>query len=425
MHALKVFCNGHPGELQYPEAPAGLVIFCHGTGSSQNSPRNRWIADALFSKQYASLRVNFEADEPHLLAHRILEVILWTRTQPFLVRLPLVLLGSSTGAAGAFLAAAQWPHRFKAVISRGGRPDLVKEILNKVRAPTLFIVGQRDEFVLRLNRDAFDRLGCKKKLEIVPGASHLFEEPGMLEQVVEALVQWLDGNVKSALVPFPNRELGGVQLGKRIRGKKLQDPIVLAVPRGGVVTGVALAQAIEADLEVIIARKLRHPDTPELALGALCEGNIQVLTELGKKFQEAHPKVFKEEVRKQSYEIEKRISLFRKSTKFPKVKGRSVFVVDDGLATGSTMLAVLQALRKQNPFEIILAVPVAPQETLREMEPWCDEIVCLATPEPFYAVGEFYNDFRQVEDDQVVEKLKSFLQTKTRTRRPNLPLEAS
>ena len=401
------------------------MVFCHGTGSSQNSPRNCWIADALYSKHYASLRVKFEADDPQLLAKQILEVTAWTRSQPYLGRIPLVLLGSSTGAAGALLAAAQWPHRFKAVISRGGRPDLVKETLSKIRAPTLFIVGQRDEVVLRLNRDALDRLWCKKKLVIVPGASHLFEEPGTLEKVVESLLQWLDGNVRASLVPFPNRELGGVQLGKRIRGKKLLDPIVLAIPRGGVVTGLALAQALEADLEVIIARKLRHPDNPELALGALCEGNLQVLTETGKTFQESHPKIFREEVKKQSYEIEKRISLFRKSTQFPKVRGRSVFVVDDGLATGSTALAVLQALRKQTPFEIILAVPVAPLETLREMEPWCDEIVCLATPEPFYAVGQFYSDFRQVEDEQVVEKLKSFFQTKTRTKRPNLPLEAS
>ncbi|KQY95121.1 erythromycin esterase [Caulobacter sp. Root1455] len=191
---------GLSGDLQVPDGARGIVVFAHGSGSSRLSPRNRAVADALNAGGMATLlfdllgeteaadrRKVFDID---LLAERLVQATTWIAAQPDLSRLPLGLFGASTGAAAALVAAAKLGERVRAVVSRGGRPDLAGAALARVSAPTLLIVGGADHQVIELNRQALARLPGDKALRIVPGAGHLFEEAGTLEQVMHLAGDW-------------------------------------------------------------------------------------------------------------------------------------------------------------------------------------------------------------------------------------------
>jgi putative phosphoribosyl transferase len=192
-----------PGTLRLPRAARGAVIFAHGSGSSRRSPRNRFVAEVLGKRGLATLLMDLLTAEEEmtpgggmrfdvsLLAERLLGACRWLGSQPGMAALRIGYFGASTGAAAALLAAAEAPERCQAVVSRGGRPDLAGEAaLEAVRAPVLLLVGARDEPVEVLNRRALERLGGEKKLVVVPGASHLFEEPGALETVAELAAGW-------------------------------------------------------------------------------------------------------------------------------------------------------------------------------------------------------------------------------------------
>jgi putative phosphoribosyl transferase len=191
------------GDLARPPASSGIVLFAHGSGSSRHSPRNRQVADHLQRAGLGTLLIDLlTPDEEELdrhsrelrfdiglLARRLVGTVDWS-TARFGADLHLGLFGASTGAAAALVAAAERPDRVAAVVSRGGRPDLAVAALGRVTAPTLLIVGSLDPQVLELNRAALGRLGSEASLEIVPRASHLFEEPGALERVAELAVGW-------------------------------------------------------------------------------------------------------------------------------------------------------------------------------------------------------------------------------------------
>jgi putative phosphoribosyl transferase len=189
------------GDLRLPEPAAGLVIFAHGSGSSRLSPRNRQVAGALNQAGFATLLFDLlttdeELDRAkvfdiELLAERLLAVTRWAAGEQALRHLPISYFGASTGAAAALRAAARPGPEISAVVSRGGRPDLAAESLEEVVSPTLLIVGGADWQVLELNEQAAKLLRCEHEVAIVPGATHLFEEPGALERVAELAVDWL------------------------------------------------------------------------------------------------------------------------------------------------------------------------------------------------------------------------------------------
>ncbi len=194
------------GDLALPADTRGLVIFAHGSGSSRHSPRNRAVAEALQHGQLGTLLLDlltedeervdaataeFRFDIP-LLADRLVGAIDWARAHPHTAALPVGLFGASTGAAAALMAAARRPAVVRAVVSRGGRPDLAGGSLHQVSAPTLLIVGERDEVVLELNQQAFAHLKGRKELQVVPGATHLFEEPGALDHVSRLARDWFE-----------------------------------------------------------------------------------------------------------------------------------------------------------------------------------------------------------------------------------------
>jgi pimeloyl-ACP methyl ester carboxylesterase len=206
------------GALVVPPRARGIVVFAHGTGSGRFSPRNRAVARTLNEARLATLLIDLltaeeeEADlrtaelrfDVGLLGERVVAAIDWLALDasvgdlpPSLRRLPVGCFGASTGAAAALIAAARRPDRVAAVVSRGGRPDLAGDVLARVTAPTLLIVGGRDTEVLQLNRLAQQRLGGESRLEIVPGAGHLFEEPGALDRVAELARDWFVAHLVS------------------------------------------------------------------------------------------------------------------------------------------------------------------------------------------------------------------------------------
>jgi pimeloyl-ACP methyl ester carboxylesterase len=207
------------GDLAVPRDAQGVVLFAHGSGSSRHSPRNQFVAAELRAGNLGTLLFDLLTAEEDiidlqttrlrfdvaLLAERLVHAVDWMeRRDP---ALSIGLFGSSTGAGAALLAAAQRRERVAAVVSRGGRPDLAGPVLSQVECPTLLIVGQRDRQVVELNRLAREQLHCETRLEIVPGATHLFEEPGALDAVARLAREWFAGHLTAAPEPVTGRVL--------------------------------------------------------------------------------------------------------------------------------------------------------------------------------------------------------------------------
>ena len=208
---VRIACAGVTidGELSLPERAAGVVLFAHGSGSSRHSPRNRFVAGQLQAARLGTLLIDLltpEEDRDHerrfdiaLLVERLAAAARWLSADPRTRDLPLGLFGASTGAAAALRLAASMPSEVAAVVSRGGRPDLAgADALRGVRAPVLLIVGGRDDLVIELNEAARAQMRCPARIDIVPGATHLFEEPGTLERVAGLAAEWFASHLDAA-----------------------------------------------------------------------------------------------------------------------------------------------------------------------------------------------------------------------------------
>jgi putative phosphoribosyl transferase len=210
-HAVEIPPTGLHCDLLVPERASGIVLFAHGSGSGRHSPRNRYVAGVLQQGGFATLLLDLltEAEEQvdmrtghlrfdiELLAGRLEEATDWLEKGPGTRGLPVGYFGASTGAGAALVAAARRSHMVGAIVSRGGRPDLAGGALSRIGTPTLLIVGGADDQVITLNRQALAQMHCEKEISIVPGATHLFEEPGALEQVSTLALAWFERHLIS------------------------------------------------------------------------------------------------------------------------------------------------------------------------------------------------------------------------------------
>ncbi len=207
---------------------------------------------------------------------------------------------------------------------------------------------------------------------------------------------------------FSDRHEAGERLAQAC-AEKLKDQdeslLILAIPRGGIILGYELARCLAGELDVIIPRKIGAPNHPELAVGAVTENGTLLVNEdvvaqgaVSREFIEA-------EASRQVQEVQRRGEIYRQGRKRPAITGRTVIVVDDGIVTGFTMQAALKSVREESPGRLVVAVPVAPADSLIPLKEWVDDLICLATPSPFYAVGQWYNDFTQVSDEEVLRIL--------------------
>jgi putative phosphoribosyl transferase len=205
---------------------------------------------------------------------------------------------------------------------------------------------------------------------------------------------------------FQNRQQAGAQLARQLKKYKGKRTVVLAIPRGGVVVGGKVAQALSCPLDVIIPRKVRAPGNPEFAIGAIGP-HEQIFLDQKILDQYKIPKDYlNAEIGRQGVEMERRERVYREGRPSLVLKGKTVILVDDGIATGATTRVAIKSIKCQRPKKLILGVPVGPKEAMTVLEKEVDEVVCLATPEPFYAIGQFYQEFDQTTDKEVVGVLR-------------------
>ena len=216
---------------------------------------------------------------------------------------------------------------------------------------------------------------------------------------------------------FANRVEAGKRLASALADFVSKDGIVLAIPRGGVVVGFEVARALGLPLDVIVPRKIGAPDNPELAIGAITEDGNIILDGKLVSYLGVSEDYIKSESEIQKLEIDRRLKIYRGDVPRPNLKNRDVIIVDDGIATGSTMKAALASVRKSGAETVVIAIPVGPPSTIRELEKQADRVICIYTPESFYAIGEFYEAFAQTENDEVSELLKRSKQKESLAKR--------
>lgn len=205
---------------------------------------------------------------------------------------------------------------------------------------------------------------------------------------------------------FEDRRQAGRLLAESLFVMNLKDPLVLAIPRGGVVVAYEIAQRLKCPLDVIIPRKVGAPFEPELAVGAVTEdGTLYLNREIVEAYG-VSKSYLESESQNQIGEIKRRALVYRGSTKQADLNNKTVIIVDDGVATGATMKAAMMSVKRQSPYAVVIAVPVGAQETIDELRRQVDTIVCLHIPSIMYAIGEFYRDFTQTSDDEVVTLLR-------------------
>ena len=205
---------------------------------------------------------------------------------------------------------------------------------------------------------------------------------------------------------FSNRLDAGKRLASALKDFRGKNAVVLAIPRGGVVVAYEIAKELNLPLDVIIPRKIGAPDNPELAIGAMTEDGTIIIDKNLVAYLGVPESYIEEESERQKHEIERRLKNYRSSEPYPNLKGKEVIIVDDGIATGSTMKAALASVKNKGAKTVTIAVPVGPPETIRELEKQADRVECLYTPEYFAAIGQFYRDFEQTSDEEVTELLK-------------------
>ncbi len=209
---------------------------------------------------------------------------------------------------------------------------------------------------------------------------------------------------------FHDREEAARQLAAVLRERGFQDPLVLAIPRGGVIVGAVVARALRAELDVTLSRKLRDPEQPELAIGAISENGQLYFEADADEAPGVTDEYFHRERKRQMAIVEGCRQAVRRVRPKALIQGRTVIVTDDGIATGATMMAALQTISAEQPARLVVAVPVAPADRIHDLETHCHEVVCLLAAPHFWSVGQFYEEFPAIDDAQVVSVLKQFSQ---------------
>jgi putative phosphoribosyl transferase len=437
-------------------------LFAHGSGSSRYSTRNQYVAEVLNKAGFATLLVDLLSSEEkevdvvdrhlryniELLSKRFQEVTKWILQQPQTRNLDIGYFGSSTGAAAAISAAANFGNNLvKALVLRGGRLDLVEEQLSKIIAPTLLILGGSDDtMVIAINKTALKELKNAKdrQLAVIPGAGHLFEESGTIEGLAKIAAEWFEiyllcngkkfenkyaqkkmsfGLLSSIFrdrprvhIKFKDRVAAGEILAAYLeKYKKEEDDAgnsvtVIGIGRGGIVVADAIAKKLVIrDFDIVIPRKLRAPNNSENAIGAIMQDGSLYLDNRLIESMSVSNQYLDIEKSQQKKEIHRRMGLYRPETaKEYKIEGRTVFLVDDGAATGATVIAAAVWIRKQNPKRLIIALPVAPSQVKMALMQHADVLEIIYAPSNFISVKQFYQNFPAISDPEVIQLLEHY-----------------
>ncbi len=416
------------GTLGVPPAAVGLVICAHGSGSARTSPRNRYVAQALRARGLATLAVDLLTEHEQaadqldrairfdidLLAERLEHVTDWVARESNVAHLPVAYFAAGTCAAAALVASSRRPE-VRAVVSRGGRPDLAGAALASVHAPALFAVAGADAEMLELNRDAVAHMTVPTQLAIVPGASAAFDEPGALDEVATLAGEWIVEHFAHAFSEvdparasgrqFRDRRAAGARLATMLEHHAGTGAVVFGLARGGVVVADAVAYALGAPLDVWLATKLGMPIQPELGMGALAEGAALVLDPMIVRWSGCSPREILDLVHRKGAELRRRARHYRGDHPPLDIRGRTAILVDEGIATPAVLRAAVRGARKRGARRVVVAAPVAASEAVAALRLDADEVVCVALPHQLMAVGGWYEQFRAVGEQEVVDLL--------------------
>ncbi len=432
-------------DLCIPKNARALVVFSHGSGSSRYSTRNEYIAQILNDAGFGTLLVDLlrteekaaDSNNKHLrfdialLTSRMESVTKWLLEESRTQKLALGYFGSSTGAGAALLASIRFRNTVKAVVSRGGRPDLAESELHNISAPTLLIVGELDSPTVGINKRVLKKLkhAAATDLVIIPRAGHLFEEHGKMEQVADLTVSWfrhylLEESIQdfstrrnrgimrnflsslktraSLQLQFKDREAAGEMLAARLRGQERDSPIIVGIANGGIVVADIVRQQLRADLEIVFPRRLRSPTNSENAIGAIMQDGSTYFDKSSMTEAQVSDEYLKTEKQVQTEEIDRRLAFHGLKRRQYSLNGRTVILVDDGAATGSTIAVVARWIREQRPSKLIVALPVASPQATQVSKKEADRTEIIFRPSDFRTVEQYYRNFGEITDQAAV-----------------------
>jgi predicted phosphoribosyltransferase/dienelactone hydrolase len=403
--------------LGVPPGPIGLAILVDGSGASA---RDRHVAEALRARGLATLLLDlwtaaerradglgdslrFEVDK---LAERLTCALAWVQRESPVAHLPIAYCGAGTAAAVALIVAAQRPEVARAVVSRGGRPDLAGAWLPHVTAPTLLVVGGNDAEELELNREAIERMTVPTQLAIVP------DQPGSLDDVAQIAAEWIVENL--AREPsvdhgderaFEDRRTAGQRLSVLLQHHAGPSTIVYGLAGGGMPVADEISCALDAPLDVWLARKLGMPIQPEIGMGAIAEGAAIVLDPGNLRWSGASARELLAIVHRKAREIRRRARQLRGDHPPLEVRGKTAILVDDVIATAGTLRAAIRGAHRRGATRVVVAAPVAAEEAVVALRLEADEVVALAVPQRLIALAAWYREHHSVGDSEVVEIL--------------------
>jgi putative phosphoribosyl transferase len=437
------------GDLFIPSKSRAIIIFVHGSGSNRFSIRNEFISTHFNEHGFATLLVDLLTDKEKdedavkkhlrfdikLLTQRLITITKWILSNPLTQHLLIGYFSSSTGAAAALNASINFDE-IKAIVSRGGRTDLVEDsILHKIVTPSLFIVGGKDNLVVTFNKKAINEIKNtdSKDLSVIPKASHFFEEQGKMEQVSKIALAWFkfyllenekpfinnykikstlpfrSFNLKSKLqMKFVDRNSAGYILANILdKYKNKNDIHLIAIPRGGVIIADIVARKLSLKgFNIILSRRLRSPHNSENTIGAIFQDGSIYTSPESENFSYEYLQM---EIAKQKQELEKQISLFEIHDEIYDLEDKTVILVDDGCYTGSTIMCSSEWIKSHRPKKIIVATPVIPKNTHLLLSKHVDKIEYIFRPRKFRSVEEYYKDFNPVSDNKIIQILKDRL----------------
>jgi predicted phosphoribosyltransferase len=403
------------GSLGVPQGPVGVAILA---GNDK-----REVAEALRARGLATLVLERDPalDTPpnidllDVLADDLVAVAEWLGTASTLPHLPLGIVGADNHAAAAVVAASRRPELVRAIVALGGRIDTAGPALARATAPTLLVCGSDDDLLIERDREAIGQMTTTTQLAIIPGA---FTDPEMTDEVMQIAAEWLTDHFAAAVQEpvtargvwgrqFRDRRAAGQRLAGLVREHAGAEALVFGLPRGGVVVADEVARALGARLDVWLVRKIGMPIQPELGMGALAEGAALVLDSRTVKWSGASEDELRSIVHRKAAEIRRRASLYRGAIPPQDVRGKTVILVDDGIATGGTLRAAIRGARRRGAARVIVAAPIAAAEAVEALRREADAVVCIAAPKHLISVGAWYQDFRQVPDTDVLDILEA------------------
>jgi putative phosphoribosyl transferase len=435
------------GELCIPSPKSrAIIIFIHGSGSNRFSSRNEFISKYFNKHGFTTLLVDLLTENEkeqdivtkhirfdiELLTKRLISITRWVINNQLTNRLLIGYFSSSTGTTAALNASLKFKE-IRAIVSRGGRTDLIeKNILNKIVVPSLFIVGEKDDLIINFNKKAYKEIIStdSKELSIIPNASHFFEEPGKIEEVSKIAIQWFkfyllenekpfinnykinyttsilrSFNLKSKIqIKFANRgSVGSILADILTKYKNKKDIVLMGILTGGVIITDVIAKKLSLKrYNIILSRRLRSSYNSENTIGAIFQNGFIHLSPESENFSY---KYIQMEIAKQKKELEKQISLFRINDEIYDLHDKTVILIDDGCYTGSTILCSYKWIRSNYPNKIIVVSPVIPKQTYQVLSKYVDKIEYILRPRKFRSVEEYYQDFNPIPENKIIQIL--------------------